>query len=120
VIAITAKRTVLAYFDKHDPGTACRFRKPGSINEEFAMKEGIVSADEVFVTLVRLGQEDEKISKFLKAVVSLDNFERQSLVNTFVSEMALKGAPAEFIKAIAALRDETIAEKVKILIQTRR
>ena len=81
-----------------------------------SMKENKLTADEVFVNLIRVAQEDSKISKFLKAVVSLDDFERQSLVNTFISEMALKGAPAEFIKAIAALREHDLAEKVKELL----
>ena len=84
------------------------------------MKERKLTADEVFVNLIHVAQEDEKIFKFLRAVVSLDDFERQSLINTFVSEMALKGAPAEFIRAIAALKDNTIAGKVNELIQARR
>jgi hypothetical protein len=84
------------------------------------MKERKLSADEVFVNLIHVAKEDEKIFKFLKAVVSLDDFERQSLINTFVSEMALKGAPSEFIRAIAALKDKLIAEKVKELIQEHR
>ncbi len=83
------------------------------------MKEKSLSADEVFVNLISVAREDEKIFKFLTAVVSLDDFERQSLLNTFVSEMALKGAPAEFIKAIAALKDHVIAEKVQELLTDR-
>lgn len=88
--------------------------------ESSIMKEKKLSADEVFVNLIAVAREDEKIFKFLTAVVSLDDFERQSLLNTFVSEMALKGAPAEFIKAIAALKDNVIAEKVQELLADQR
>ncbi len=67
-----------------------------------------MKADEVFITLLRVSEEDEKIGKFIRAVVKLPAFERNSLINTFIMEMTLKGAPAEFIQAIAALRDPDI------------
>lgn len=71
------------------------------------------TGDEMFVLLLTVAREDEQIGKFLKAVVQLTDFERKSLVNTFISEMALKGAPAEFIQAIAALRDPRIIETLR-------
>lgn len=71
------------------------------------------TADEMFVDLLRVAHEDERIRKFLITVSSLDDFERTSLVNSFVMEMTLKGAPGEFIQAIGALRDKELAAKVK-------
>lgn len=81
------------------------------------MKEIPLTADEVFVNLISVAKEDQKVQSFLTAVVSMSDFDRKSLVNTFIKEMALKGAPSEFIKAIAALRDPLLAEKIKELLQ---
>ncbi len=71
-----------------------------------------LSADEIFVDLLRVSREDETIYRFIKAVVHLRPFDRKSLLNSFIQEMAMKGAPPEFIKAIAALRDENIVIKI--------
>jgi hypothetical protein len=78
------------------------------------------TADEMFVNLIRVADEDEKIGKFVRAVVSQPDFERLSLVNSFISEMALKGAPQEFIRAVAALRDPQIAADVKKWLERER
>jgi hypothetical protein len=75
-------------------------------------------SDEVFVNLLRVAREDERIGKFLQAIVNLSEFERKSLVNTFLSEMALKGAPSEFVQAIAALRDPQIISVLKQWLQS--
>ncbi len=81
------------------------------------MADKPMSADEVFVNLIAVAQEDPKIHAFVTQVVSMEDFDRQSLVNTFIKEMALKGAPAEFIKAIAALRDPILASKIRDLLK---
>ncbi|MCB0834284.1 MAG: hypothetical protein KDC45_12535 [Bacteroidetes bacterium] len=80
------------------------------------MKEKPPTADEVFVNLIRVAREDAKIGKFVRAIVDMGDFDRKSVINTFIHEMALKGAPAEFIKAVAALRDSQMAAQVKILL----
>ena len=84
------------------------------------MKERPMTADEVFVTLIGVAKEDPKIHSFIMTVITLNDFDRKSLINTFIKEMSLKGAPAEFIKAIAALREPLLVEKVKELLQQER
>lgn len=79
------------------------------------MNEKSIPADEVFVNLIRVAGEDEKIGNFIRAVIAMDAFGRMSLINSFIQEMALKGAPPEFIKAIAALRDPLLVEKIREL-----
>lgn len=79
------------------------------------MNEKSIPADEVFVNLIRVAREDEKIGNFIRAVIAMNGFERTSLINSFIQEMALKGAPSEFIKAIAALRDPLLIEKIREL-----
>lgn len=81
------------------------------------MSEKPMTADEVFVNLIAVAQEDPKIHTFINEIVSMREFDRLSLINTFIKEMALKSAPAEFIRAIAALRDPVLAEKIKELLK---
>ncbi len=70
------------------------------------------TSDEVFINLVRVAKEDEKIKKFLLSLTELNSFGRVSLINSFISEMTLKGAPSQLINAIAALRDERISKDI--------
>lgn len=69
-----------------------------------------MNPDDVFITLIRVADEDENINRFLRTVAALDAFQRNSLINGFIMEMTLKGAPAEFIVAIAALREPGIID----------
>jgi len=82
------------------------------------MSKKELTADEVFVNLLAVAREDENIHKFLTAVVALDDFERKSLVNSFIAEMALKGAPPEFIQAIAALRDHDLTKEIRTWLES--
>ncbi len=70
------------------------------------------SSDEVFLNLIRVANEDEKIRKFMLALSDLDDFGRQSLINSFVTEMAFKGAPSQLMDAVGALRDGKIAKAI--------
>ena len=56
---------------------------------------------EPFVTLIQLAQEDQEIKDTLIAILSKDEFNRTSILNTYIEEMRLKGAPTSFISAIA-------------------
>ena len=72
-------------------------------------KERSLESNETFIRLVRLGQGDPETRKTLVAILSLDEMNRRSAINTFVRDMALRGAPQEFIEAIASLLDDEVA-----------
>ena len=49
-------------------------------------------------------------------ILKLDSFNRISLLNTFISEMNLKGAPEDFVEAFVYLKDDSVAnEAIKII-----
>ncbi len=72
-----------------------------------------MNSEEVFITLIRVAEEDENIRRFLRTVAGLDTFQRNSLINGFIMEMTLKGAPSEFINAIAALRNPGVIDALR-------
>jgi hypothetical protein len=72
---------------------------------------------EPFVTLIQLAQEDPEIKDTLMAILSKDEFNRTSILNTYIEEMRLKGAPTSFISAIACLLDNGVAQKAYAVLQ---
>ena len=78
-------------------------------------KKNIVD-NESFILLIQLAKENKKIKDRILMILKLDSFNRISLLNTFISEMSLKGAPKDFVEAFAYLKDDTIAnEAIKII-----
>jgi hypothetical protein len=57
--------------------------------------------DETFVRLIQIAEEDPEIREQILCILSLDAFNRKSALNTYIQNMRLKGAPMEFISAIA-------------------
>lgn len=85
----------------------------------FKKKSRLVGEDEAFVTLIRVAQEDADVRNELIAILSLDNFNRKSALNSLVQDLRLKQAPQEFVSAIASLLDDDIAEKALKIIEGR-
>jgi len=77
----------------------------------FNKKKDSLETNETFVRLIRLAQGDEDTRKKLIAILSLDDANRKSALNTFVSEMTLTRAPQEFIEAIASFLNDEVATK---------
>jgi hypothetical protein len=72
--------------------------------------------NETFVRLIQLAQEDSQIGDQLRALLSVDEFNRQSVIRSMLDEMRLDNAPAELISAFACLLDDRIADKaIKVL-----
>lgn len=75
-----------------------------------------VSDNESFVSLIQLAKEDKEIKNRILMILKLDSFNRISLLNTFISEMNLKGAPEDFVEAFFYLKDDSVAnEAIKII-----
>ncbi|RPH52993.1 MAG: hypothetical protein EHM85_00480 [Desulfobacteraceae bacterium] len=73
--------------------------------------------NENFVALIQAAREDQAMNRTILAIVRLDNFNRESLLQTYISSLQLQGAPYELIEALNYLRDDAIAAKVeKILL----
>ena len=78
-------------------------------------KKSIVE-NEKFITLMKLAREEPYVGKRIKGLCSLDGFNRRSLLNTWLEELRLQGAPKDFREALAFFLDDAVAEKVLELI----
>jgi len=73
--------------------------------------------NDVFVTLIRVAQEDADVRRTLMGLLQQPSFHRRSLLNTLIDAMKLQGAPADFVAAVAALLDDRVAEKAAQMIK---
>lgn len=71
-----------------------------------------VSTNEDFVALIQSAKDDDTIKAKILGIARLDAFNRESLLNTCIQTLSLKGAPEELIRAIAQLKDDDIARRV--------
>jgi hypothetical protein len=72
---------------------------------------------EGFVRLIKVAKEDEETRERLLAILSLDSFNRVSLLNTYIGEMRLRGAPEELVDALESLLDNRVAEEALELLK---
>jgi hypothetical protein len=63
-----------------------------------------------FITLIQVASENREMGKRLKAILSMDSFNRKSMLNTWIEELRMKQAPASLITSLAFLLDDKIAE----------
>ncbi|MFC1500235.1 hypothetical protein ACFL6T_04365 [Candidatus Zixiibacteriota bacterium] len=78
---------------------------------------GSVSDDEDFIRFMQVAQEDEEMRVRLISVLSQDDFNRQSLLNTWLSELELQNAPQELRRVLAHLLDGEVALAALRLLQ---
>ena len=70
-----------------------------------------VGDEEGFIALLRAACDDRAINGTLEKLLSLPDEHRKVLVHSWVSELVVNGAPPEFVRAIACLLDDRVAEK---------
>ncbi|MFT4819902.1 MAG: hypothetical protein ACI9PN_000757 [Candidatus Azotimanducaceae bacterium] len=70
------------------------------------------AADESFVQLVRVAEDDPSVREILMTLLQLNNFQRKSALGSLVETMKLQGAPVDFIGALVCLRDDKVAQKL--------
>jgi hypothetical protein len=75
--------------------------------------------DEPFVTLIQVAQESPEIGDTLLSILEKPEFHRESLINTLIEEMRLKGAPPALISGIAELLNPKVAQKALELLTSR-
>lgn len=73
--------------------------------------------NETFVRLIQLAQSDQETCEKLIALLSLDDANRKSAINTFVNEMKLSGAPKDFVEAIASFHNDEVAAKALAMLK---
>jgi len=81
-------------------------------------KKFIVDND-TFIDLMRVAQERADVREKLKAILQLDSFNRQSILNTWLRDLKLQEAPNSLIKALSAFLDDGVAERaLKIMLES--
>ena len=76
---------------------------------------------EGFVDLLKAACEDEKINATLERLLVMPDAQRQGVVHAWVTDLMIAEAPREFIKAVACLIDDAVAEKAyEAIYQCRR
>jgi hypothetical protein len=67
--------------------------------------------EEPFVTFMQVAKEDPEIKQAVIGILRQDEFNRTSILNTYIEEMRYKGAPESFISALACLLDKDVAQR---------
>jgi hypothetical protein len=66
---------------------------------------------ESFITLLRSACSDDEVYARLERLLSLPDEKRRALVQKWVEDLVVQRAPTDFIRAIACLLDDQVAEK---------
>jgi hypothetical protein len=67
--------------------------------------------DEPFIAFMQVAKEDPEIKQAVIGILSQNEFNRSSILNTYIEEMRYKGAPESFISALACLLDKDVAQR---------
>jgi hypothetical protein len=73
--------------------------------------------EEPFVTLIQVADETPEIRATLLSILQTEAFHRNSLLNTLIEEMRLKGAPEALITGITSLLDPRVAQRALELLK---
>ena len=84
------------------------------VNRAFAQKK---TNDDDFVTLLSVAQDSPQIRVQLLSILRHTPFQRKSLINTWLEDLKLAGAPSELQNALSALLDEDVADRALLLLQ---
>ena len=75
------------------------------------------TSDDNFLTLLSVAQDSPQIRVQLLSVLRHTPFQRKSLINTWLEDLKLAGAPRELQNALSALLDEDVADRALLLLQ---
>ena len=68
-----------------------------------------IAGDEDFIRFMQVAREDQEIHQRLVMVLSQDDFHRNSLLNTWISDLELQKAPDELRRVFTYLLDSEVA-----------
>jgi len=83
----------------------------------FGKNKQFVADDENFIALVQVLKEDYKIRSKIEPILSLDQFNRKSALNTWIEQLKFQQAPEKFISLLSCLIDDDIAKKLLFVIK---
>lgn len=77
----------------------------------FSKKPMSAGDDDTFIRLIQIARQDPEIRRKILGILQMDSFNRKSALNTFIQQMQIKGAPRDFVSAVACFLDDQVAEK---------
>ena len=83
---------------------------------EFLKRQQSRSNEDAFVALMVVASEDAEIRAQLLGILTQDRFNRYSLLNTWISDLKMQGAPDLFIEALAYLLDDDLANRAREIL----
>jgi hypothetical protein len=95
-------------------------RKTGheeEIMDPVPKKPESIADDEDFIRFLQVAREEPPVLRQLTTILSQDDFNRQSLLNTWISDLELQGAPVELKRALTYLLDADVAATALQLLQ---
>lgn len=69
------------------------------------------SGSDPFISMISVAREDPAIQQHLLAILRQSSFNRHSLLNTWIRDLQMQGAPESFINALAFLLDDEVAAR---------
>ena len=69
-----------------------------------------ITENETFIRLIQAAQDDPEFRMQIVSILSLDSFNRKSVLNTLIDNMRLNNESEDLIEAFASLRDDDVAE----------
>lgn len=75
------------------------------------------SGSDPFVSMMSVAREDQAIQQHLLAILRQNRFNRHSLLNTWITDLQMQGAPESFINALAFLLDDDVAARALDLLE---
>ena len=76
----------------------------------FHNKSRPITENETFIRLIQAAREDKEFHDQIYAILSLNSFNRKSILNTFIDNMRLNNVSEDLIEALASLREDDVAE----------
>jgi hypothetical protein len=82
------------------------------------IKENLLddTAHDPFVTFIQVAREAPEIRNTLTAILKENDFNRESILNTYIEEMRFKGAPESFVASLSRLLDKEVAQRALELL----
>lgn len=70
-----------------------------------------------FYTLIQLARETPEIRQKLLVFLKMNDFNRKSFLNTWISDLRLQKAPKSLINGLSCLLDDDVAQKADNLLR---
>lgn len=68
-----------------------------------------VTENETFIRLIQAAQDDPDFRTQIVSILTLNSFNRKSVLNTIIDSMRLNNVSEELIEAIASICDDDVA-----------